>query len=429
MSIATTVTPELATGTDRRRDRIVGAAQALVGLYALWAFGLGSRTPAGRQSTFGLTYLGGHGTTVPNLVVPARGTAVALGVVCVIAGLARALVVLDRRLRLLGTTVYLVAFVVAFLVWAAAGHSLNVAGGLLYNTLLVAVPLILGSMSGVLCERSGVINIAIEGQFLVGACAAAFSASVSGSLWIGLAAGVVAGGLVGALLAVLSQRYLIEQVVLGVVINLFASGLTGFFYDRLMQSDSNHYNNPPVFGTIRIPLLADIPVIGAVLFNENIIVYATYVLIAVVHVWLFKTRWGLRTRAVGEHPTAADTMGINVLRVRYRNVILGGLLAGLGGVWLTIGQVGSFNKDMSSGKGYIALAALIFGRWSPLGSLAAALVFGFAGAITNTFSSLATPIPSSFLAMAPYLATIFAVAGLVGRVRAPAADGQPYQAK
>jgi simple sugar transport system permease protein len=193
-----------------------------------------------------------------------------------------------------------------------------------------------------------------------------------------------------------------------------------------MSSDSNAYNNPPIFSSIRIPGLADIPLFGPVLFDENVLCYATYVLTAVVHIALFRTRWGLRTRAVGEHPTAADTVGIKVLGTRYRNVILAGAISGLGGVWLTIGQVGAFTKDISSGMGFIALAALIFGRWSPLGAMGAALLFGFATGLNNSFGSLGTPIPSQFLAMAPYLATIFAVAGLIGRVRPPAAANKPY---
>jgi general nucleoside transport system permease protein len=271
-----------------------------------------------------------------------------------------------------------------------------------------------------------VINVAIEGQFLVGACAAALAASTSGSLWVGLIAGCLAGALLGVVLAVFANRYRVEQVVLGVVLNLLAAGLTGFLYDRLLQPNATDYNKGLKFSDIRIPVLADLPVIGHVLFEKNIVVYLTAVLIAVVQFALFRTRWGLRTRAVGEHPTAADTVGINVIRTRYRNVLLGGLLAGLGGVWLTIGSGISFNKGMSAGQGFIALAALIFGRWSPVGALSAALLFGFAQGLSTTIQPLQTPVPTEFLTMLPYLATIFAVAGLVGAVRAPAADGQPY---
>jgi ABC-type uncharacterized transport system permease subunit len=435
VSVATALPEEaLAPATRRHREWIIGGAQALAGLLGMWLFALGTRTSHGQKSLFSFTYEGGGGTTVPDLTVPAETGALLFTALCVAFGLVRALLPLSRGWRVAATSGYLVCMVIAFLVWAdasptpPAGSSriaLNVAGGLFYFTLLAAVPLVLGALSGVLCERSAVINIAIEGQFLVGACAASYAASVTGNVWVGLVCGIVAGGLIGWLLAVLSQRYLIQQVVLGVVLNLLASGLTGFFYDRVMAQNSDSYNNSQyVLKTIKIPGLVKIPVIGAVMFNENVIVYATYVLIIVVHVGLFRTRWGLRTRAVGEHPTAADTVGIKVLRTRYRNVIAGGLLAGLGGAWLTVGQVGAFTKDMSSGKGYIALAAVVFGRWSPLGAVGAALLFGFADAIAQ--SGLNTPIPANVLSMAPYLATVFAVAGLVGRVRAPAADGQPY---
>jgi simple sugar transport system permease protein len=185
-------------------------------------------------------------------------------------------------------------------------------------------------------------------------------------------------------------------------------------------------NNPATFNPVKIPLLGDIPVIGPLLFDNIILVYITYVLIVLVDVWLFRTRWGLRTRAVGEHPKAADTVGIRVLRVRYRNVIMGGAVAGLGGAYFTLGSVGAFSKNITSGNGFIALAALIFGRWSPRGAVGAALLFGFASALQTMLSINVPLIPSNFLAMLPYLATILAVAGLVGKVRAPAADGEPY---
>jgi len=239
-------------------------------------------------------------------------------------------------------------------------------------------------------------------------------------------AGCIGGALLGAMLAVFAQRYLVEQVVLGVVLTMFATGLTGFFYEQVMQPSAGEYNKALAFSNIKIPGLSELPIIGPVLFNQNILVYLTAVLVAVVHVALFHTRWGLRTRAVGEHPTAADTVGIKVVATRYVNMVLGGLIAGLGGAWLTIGLNISFNKNMAAGQGFIALAALIFGRWSPLGAMWAALLFGFAGGLSNAVQPLQIPISSGFLTMAPYLATIFAVAGLVGSVRAPAADGQPY---
>jgi simple sugar transport system permease protein len=299
--------------------------------------------------------------------------------------------------------------------------------GLLASTLLRSVPLTLGALSGVLCERAGVINVAIEGQFLVAAFAGAMVGSATQTLWYGLIAGVVIGGLMGALLAVLAIRYQVDQIVVGVVLNLFALGLTGFLTDRVLIPHQATFNSPNVFSSVAIPGLSKIPIIGPVLFNQNVFVYLMYILLVVLHVALFHTRWGLRVRAVGEHPRAADTVGIQVLAVRYRNVILGGMMAGLGGAYFTLGSVGSFAKNMTSGRGFIALAAMIFGHWSPLGAFAAALLFGFADALQSILAVLNVPIPSQFLLMAPYIATILAVAGLVGRVRPPAADGQPYR--
>jgi len=296
--------------------------------------------------------------------------------------------------------------------------------GTLTSTIQLAVPLILGALCGVMCERSAVINVAIEGQMLAGAWASALVGSLVG-ITAGMFAGVAAGALIGAILAVFAIRYLVNQVVLGVVLNVFAAGLTGFLYDVFMQPHTDTLNSTPIFEPHKVPLLGDIPVIGPLLFDTYSIVYLTYVLIIAVDIWLFRTRWGLRTRAVGEHPKAADTVGINVLAMRYRNVILGGAIAGLGGSYF-IFQVGQFQKNITSGQGFIALAALIFGRWSPRGAVAAALLFGFASAMQLTLSINAPSIPSNVVATLPYLATIVAVAGLVGRVRAPAADGEPY---
>ncbi|HEY9475250.1 MAG TPA: ABC transporter permease, partial [Mycobacteriales bacterium] len=323
------------------------------------------------------------------------------------------------------TAAGVVCLVAAFLCWAVAGESVSLVG-IAQGTLFLSLPLVFGSLSGVLCERSGVINVAIEGQFLFGAFAAAFAGSLAHNLTVGLLAGGIAGLLLGAVLAVFSIRYLVDQVILGVVLNVFALGLTGFLYDRLLQPNADQYNNPGVFPTIRIPVLADIPIVGPVLFDSNIFLYLAYLLLAAIHIGLFHTRWGLRVRAVGEHPQAADTVGIRVLATRYRNVLAGGFVAGIGGAFFTIGAVSGFTKNMTSGKGFIALAALIFGRWSPLGAMAAALLFGFADQLQLVLSGIGTPIPSQALASAPYLATIFAVAGLVGKVTAPKADGRPY---
>jgi simple sugar transport system permease protein len=425
---ATTAGLAAPAGFDRSR-LIPGLTQAAVGAYGLWAFGLGTRTEHGARAAIGMALDPNAPGALGLQRFPASPVAIVFCVLCIGCGLARAFAPLGPAARRLLSFGYLTSFIIAFLVWASAGTG-PLGGvslpGVLNNTLIVSVPLILGALCGIVCERSGVVNVAIEGQFLFGAFASAMAATIANSVWIGLLAGCLAGALLGALLAVLANRYHIEQVVLGVVLNVFALGLTTFLYEKVLSPNAAKYNQPPVFQQIRIPGLARLPVVGAVLFDQNILFYLTFLIVAVVQVALFRTRWGLRTRAVGEHPRAADTVGINVLGTRYRNVILAGLVSGFGGVWLSIGQVGAFTTNMSAGKGFIALAALIVGRWSPVGALGAALLFGFFGGLDNSLAPLGTPIPGQFLSMAPYLATVFVVAALGGVVRPPAAENQPY---
>jgi simple sugar transport system permease protein len=405
---------------------VTGVLLVLLGVVCAVLLGMGAND---YNATFQLAPAGAK-VPVPDLVLPARVTGIVLGLVVMTLGVWQIARGFSRRAMKWVVAASLTCFVVTFLCWAGTGVKDTKIDllGLLQQSIFLAVPLILGALAGVLCERSGVINVAIEGQMLSGAWAAALVATLAHNKGFGILAAIVAGGLMGLLLAVFSIRYLVNQVVLGVVLNVLALGLTGFIYDALMQPNQDTLNNPGFFDPIAIPVLSDIPIIGPLLFDANIIVYLTYVIIIAVDVALFRTRWGLRTRAVGEHPKAADTVGVNVLGTRYRNVMMGGCVAGLAGAFLTIGAVGAFSKNISSGKGFIALAALIFGRWSPRGAIGAALLFGFADALQTVLSFIQTPvnIPSNLLAMLPYLATLFAVAGLVGRVRAPAADGEPY---
>jgi general nucleoside transport system permease protein len=393
-------------------------------LVALVAFGLGA--DAGETSTFGITLGTDPLLRIPDVALPTRVTAIVLSLGCAaLAGLAALRVSQRRKIPLPVTLGFAALWLLAFLVWAIAGNTISFTG-LLRGTVLLAVPLAFGALSGVLCERSGVINIAIEGQLLAGAFLSAVVASLTDSLWLGLIAAPVAGLFVAILLALFTIRYFVDQIIVGVVLNVLVIGLTGFLYGRVLTANQDVWNQPGTFSRIKIPVLGDIPILGPVLFDQSIIVYLMYVTVAVVQVALFRTRWGLRVRAVGEHPTAADTVGIKVNRTRVRNVLLGGLVAGLGGAFFTLGSVGAFGREMTAGQGFIALAAMIFGRWSPIGALFAALLFGFANSLQSILGIIGTPIPSEFMLMAPYLATIFAVAGLVGRVRAPAADGQPY---
>ena len=268
------------------------------------------------------------------------------------------------------------------------------------------------------------VNIAIEGMLLAGAFTGALVGSLLGGIG-GLVAAVAMGGLFGFILAALVVTYRVDQIIAGVVINLFVLGVTSYVSSQV-YSEYRFLNNAPVFSPIRIPLLADLPVLGPMLFQHNLFVYGAVIMVAVATYYLFHTRMGLRARAVGEHPKAADTLGINVYRTRFVNVTVAGMVAGFGGAWFTLGSVGRFDENMTNGLGYIGLAAMIFGRWHPVGALMAALVFGFANSLQQKLALLNTPIPSEFLAMAPYIATIILVAGLIGRARAPAADGEAY---
>ncbi len=288
------------------------------------------------------------------------------------------------------------------------------------------MPLIFGAMCGVLSERVGVVNIAIEGQLLAGAFTSAIVATVTGNPFIGLLAAAVAGVLVSFVLAAFAIKYFVDQVIVGVVLNVLVVGLTSFLFSQLLSPHADTLNSPPRFPRLPIPVLADIPIIGPMLFNQTVIVYLMYVTVIAVYLGLFHTRWGLRLRAVGEHPQAADTVGINIARTRFWNVSLGGAIAGLGGAFFTLGSVGAFNKEMTAGAGYIALAAVIFGQWDPIRATLAALLFGFASNLQNTLGVIGSPVPSEFMLMLPYVVTIFAVAGLVGKVRGPAAAGKPY---
>ena len=325
----------------------------------------------------------------------------------------------------LGSLIFGFGSIMAFLSWAAAGKFIPLTG-LLQAAVLLAVPLIFGSMAGLLCEKSGVINIAIEGQLLFAAFVSAVVASLSQNLIWGLISAPIAGALVSWILAYFSIRFQVDQVILGFVINVLVLGLTNFFYTVLLVPYESTWNAAGSFSAIPIPVLSKIPIIGPILFNQTIIVYFMYLIVTVIQIALFKSKWGLRTRAVGELPIAADSVGIDVNKLRFRNVLIAGAVAGVGGAVFTIGAVGVFSQSMTAGAGFIALACLIFGKWSPKGALIAALFFGFTNSLQSNLSIAGVPIPSEFMLMIPYIATIIAVSGLIGRVRAPAADGIPY---
>ena len=315
-------------------------------------------------------------------------------------------------------------FVFAFLSWAASGGTLNLAG-MLRIMVVRSVPLTLGALSGILCERAGVVNIAIEGMMLTAAMIGTIVGSIS-TLWIGLLGAILAGGLLGLVHAVMSIKYRTDQIISGTVINIFAVGITSFISGKFMQP-MPQFNDPGIFVPYEIPLLGQIPFLGPVLFRHSIFVYAMIFFVFFLTFMLFKTRWGLRHRAVGEHPKAADTLGIDVFRTRYMAVILGGMMAGLAGAYFTLGSVGKFDQVMTAGRGFIALAAMIFGNWTPIGAMIAGLLFGFSDSLAASLALLRVKIPSEFLLMSPYLITMLVLAGVVGRGQMPAADGTPYE--
>jgi simple sugar transport system permease protein len=399
------------------------ATMAILSIYSLVAFAI--MPDEGAPVTYGFV-LGGEWVLLKEWVINSKSASLlfsSLSLVTVLVALI--LFTLNRSSRLL-SYLFGATFLMSFLSWAAAGKFVPFTG-LLQGALLLSVPLIFGAMAGVLSERSGVINIAIEGQLLAGAFVSGVLASLFANNWIGLLFAPFAGALIALLLATFAIKYGIDQVILGFVLNVLVIGLTNFLYKKLLIPYQSDWNSAVAFTPIEIPLLSKIPLLGPIFFAQSIIVYLMYAAVTLIHIALFKSKWGLRTRAVGEHPTAAESVGINVNRLRFKNVILAGAVAGLGGAFFTLGAVGSFSKEMTAGKGFIALAALIFGRWSPVGAVGAALIFGFADNLQGLLTIIGTPIPSEFMLMAPYIATIIAVSGFVGRVRAPAADGIAYK--
>jgi simple sugar transport system permease protein len=415
----TTTGPAALTEAQIRRGRRFSAFTALLAVVTFAVL-----LPQVEGSATFLLNAGRTAVTLPNLVLPVAPVLVLVGLGClVITGALFTHRAAGRDVILVGLAGGL--FVLGYLVYAVDGGSASLVG-LLRGTISAATPIALGALAGVLCERAGVINIAIEGQFLAAAFAGAVVGSVSGSPWVGLLGGVLAGVLIAAMLAGLSIRFKADQIVVGVVLIVFATGFTAFLETQVLSGNPG-LNSPPRFESSAIPGLAELPLVGPLLFNATPLTYAVLVLTVVLHVALFHTRWGLRLRSVGEKPRAADTVGIDVTATRWRAVLLGGVMAGLGGAWFTLDSVGAFNEGMTGGRGFIALAAMLVGRYSPVGAFLAALLFGFATAFADALQILDTGVPSSLLRTAPYVITIFVVAGLVGRLRPPAANGTPYE--
>jgi simple sugar transport system permease protein len=409
------------TATQRRQIGLL-TVLLVIAIFEFASFGLNNSH--NDPTTFGFT-LGNEWVLIHKWVIGSQNGAYLFSLLAVIGAVGGLFLIRGKKSPAAGTAIAGVALMMGFLCWAAAGKFIPLTG-MLQGSLLLAVPLVFGSMSGLLCERSGVINIAIEGQLLAGAFASGVVASLTHKTTWGLLVAPLAGALISLLLATFAIKFSVDQVILGFVLNVLVIGLTDFLYKKLLIPYQSTWNSGPSFSHIEIPLLGKLPILGPIFFNQTIIVYLMYLIVSLITYSLFKTKWGLRTRSVGEHPTAADSVGIDVNKLRFRNVLIAGLVSGLGGAYFTIGSVGSFGKEMTAGAGFIALAALIFGKWTPMGAVSAALLFGFADNLQGTLSIIGVSIPSEFMLMIPYVATIIAVSGLVGRVRAPKADGIHY---
>ena len=326
----------------------------------------------------------------------------------------------------------LLVFLLGFLIWVARGSLDLQLTGILASAVAVSTFLMLGSLSGTLCERSGVVNIAIEGQFIAGALASIVFASAFHGSGVSLTFALVFAGLFGAffgwILAIMALRYGANQIIVGVVIVAFCTAMSQFLSTQVLNTHQN-LNGSYGLPVWAIPWLSHIPLVGPVLFDQNVLVFIAFAAVIIANFALFRKRWGLRVRSVGEKPIASETVGINVVHVRYGAVILGGFIAGVGGAGFTLGPGSPFTYGMTAGYGYIALAIMIFGRWRPYGALMASLLFGFTIALSANLNLYLSQlvIPQQFITALPYLITIAVVSGLVGRIRPPAADGVPFQ--
>ena len=404
------------------RKIVIGVVEILIGLLIYFIFA--AKTSGEALTKFVMTPGGIDQGQLSDWILPSKITLIILAVVSLLIGIYQIIKGFGKWTNMqIGICSLFLIF--SFLVWQAADRQLNLAG-MLSSAVLLAVPITLGAFSGILAERSGIINISIEGMMLMASMAAAITGSVTKNPWIGLLGGILSSVLLALILGVLSIKYKVNQTISGTVINIFSAGLTAFISQKFLQHTQT-LNNPKMFTRVPLPGLADIPLVGPILFNQNIFVYLMFIILIVLQLALFQTRWGLRLRAVGEHPKAADTLGINVIRTRYMGVILSGVVAGIAGAFFTLGSVGRFDEGMTAGKGFIGLAAMIFGNWMPTGALGAGLLFGFADAIGSKLSLLGSSIPPQFMAMAPYLITMIVLAGFIGKGQAPAAEGEPYE--
>ncbi len=413
------------------RLRIIAIALILLGIFIF--------VEAGRLDgdlvttlTFESTSLGEE-PAIGNIPVPTRAYLLIVGLLFIVSG-GLNLVELGglraRRLSLALLALCGTLFIPSIIIAAAAGNETNMTT-IVAESLRLATPLAIGAFAGIWCERAGVVNIAIEGMMLFAACfgfttlfflrGTALPLETAQLLAVIIA--LLAGGAIALLHGWLSITFRTDQIVSGTVINILAVGVTSFVRREYLLSTEA---GAAKLGNFAIPVLSDLPVIGEAIFTNQPIFFMMFVMLAFTHIVMFYTRWGLRTRAVGEHPHAADTLGINVNRTRWINVFISGMIAGLAGAWFSLEATGSFNDGMTRGAGFIALAAMIFGKWTPIGAFGAALLFGFSDSLGIRLQMVGVGFPVQFLQMVPYAVTLVVLAGFIGRASPPKAVGQPY---
>ena len=412
------------------RRRIIAAALLLLGIF-IWLEATQLDPGLVTTLTFESTSLG-ETPTVGVLPLPTSAYLLMVGALFIVSGGINLLELAGRWRRVsLGLLVLCGAlFIPTIIIAAAAGNDTNVTT-IVAESLRLATPLAIGAFAGIWCERAGVVNIAIEGMMLFAACFGFVTLfflrgtdlPLETAQLLAVVIGLLSGGLIALLHGWLSITFRTDQIVSGTVINILAVGITSFVRREYLLSTEA---GAAKLGNISLPILSDIPIIGEAIFTNQPIFFMMFVMLAFTHLVMFHTRWGLRTRAVGEHPHAADTLGINVNRTRWINVFVSGMIAGLAGAWFSLEATGSFNDGMTRGAGFIALAAMIFGKWTPLGAFGAALLFGFSDSLGIRLQMVGVGFPVQFLQLVPYAVTLVVLAGFIGRASPPKAVGQPY---
>lgn len=413
------------------RRRVIALALILLGIFIFsQATTLDSELVT--TLTFESTAMG-EAPAVGDIPVPTAAYLLVIGLLFIFSGGLNLAELEDLRWRRLSLALLLlcgILFIPTIIIAAAAGNETNMTT-IVAESLRLATPLAIGAFAGIWCERAGVVNIAIEGMMLFAACfgfTTLFFLRGTGlpletAQLLAVIIALLAGGLIALLHGWLSITFRTDQIVSGTVINILAVGVTSFVRREYLLSTEA---GAAKLGNVAIPILSDLPVIGEAIFTNQPIFFMMFVMLALTHIVMFYTRWGLRTRAVGEHPHAADTLGINVNRTRWINVFISGMIAGLAGAWFSLEATGSFNDGMTRGAGFIALAAMIFGKWTPIGAFGAALLFGFSDSLGIRLQMVGVGFPVQFLQMVPYAVTLVVLAGFIGRASPPKAVGQPY---